>query len=83
MLTRRHTLALLTAALAVPATLTRAATAVARGTFVGASNHITTGSVTIAEEGGAHYVLLGDDFSFDGAPDPKVALGKDGYDAST
>ena len=25
----------------------------------------------------------GPDFSFDGAPDPKVALGADGYDAST
>ena len=24
-----------------------------------------------------------DDFTFDGAPDPKVALGKDGYDAKT
>ena len=49
------------------------------GTFSGRSNHVTTGSVTLIEDGGAIYVELGEDFSLDGAPDPIVALGNDGY----
>ncbi|WP_299281470.1 DM13 domain-containing protein [uncultured Tateyamaria sp.] len=49
------------------------------GTFVGASNHVTTGTAEIA----GNQVNLLADFTFDGAPDPKVALGKDGYDSST
>lgn len=53
------------------------------GTFTGASNHVTSGRAEIAKEGGKHVVHLLDDFFFDGAPDPKVALGKDGFDKST
>lgn len=49
------------------------------GTFEGKSNHVTSGTVTIS----GHTLTLGDDFSFDGAPDPKLALGKDGVDAET
>ncbi|WP_299139836.1 DM13 domain-containing protein [uncultured Tateyamaria sp.] len=49
------------------------------GKFKGASNHITTGTAEVA---GNKVNLLGD-FTFDGAPDPKVALGKDGYDKDT
>ncbi|MEL6640220.1 MAG: DM13 domain-containing protein [Pseudomonadota bacterium] len=48
--------------------------------FVGLSNHTVTGTAEIA---GTTVNLL-DDFVFDGAPDPKVALGKDGtYDPAT
>lgn len=49
------------------------------GKFKGASNHKTTGTAEIADG----KVNLLDDFTFDGAPDPKVALGKDGYDPKT
>ena len=49
------------------------------GTFTGASDHVTTGTAEIA----GNQVNLLDDFTFDGAPDPKVALGRDGYDANT
>lgn len=50
------------------------------GTFTGVNNHITTGTAEIADG----KVNLLDDFTFDGAPDPKVALGKDGnYDPTT
>lgn len=50
------------------------------GTFVGKSNHVTSGTAEIASDG----VQLLADFEFDGAPDPKVALGKDGvYDPNT
>ena len=49
------------------------------GTFIGQSNHVTTGTAEIAGD----TITLLDDFTFDGAPDPKVALGKDGYDPNT
>ncbi len=50
------------------------------GTFSGVNNHTVTGTAEIA---GQEINLL-DDFTFDGAPDPKVALGKDGtYDPNT
>lgn len=49
------------------------------GTFQGASNHVTTGTAEVA----GNQVNLLADFTFDGAPDPKVALGKDGYDKNT
>ncbi len=54
------------------------------GTFNGLSNHATSGSVTLVKEGDGYVIQLGEDFMFDGAPDPKVAFGKNGqYDAST
>lgn len=49
------------------------------GTFEGRSRHTTTGSAEIA----GNQVNLLDDFRFDGAPDPKVALGRDGYAPAT
>lgn len=49
-------------------------------TFAGINNHTVTGTAEIA---GTTVNLL-DDFVFDGAPDPKIALGKDGvYDPET
>ena len=56
-----------------------------KGQFIGASNHITTGGVTILKtaDGGA-VVVLDSDFSLDGAPDPHVGFGLDGtYDEAT
>ncbi|MEM6889364.1 MAG: DM13 domain-containing protein [Pseudomonadota bacterium] len=50
-----------------------------KGGFVGKSNHIITGSVTIEKnDDGSHSVTLSEDFSLDGAPDPRVGFGKDG-----
>ncbi len=46
------------------------------GLFSGASSHTTSGSVTVTKQNGQYIIELGDDFSFDGAPDPYVALGK-------
>jgi hypothetical protein len=49
------------------------------GTFTGASDHITTGGVTIVKNAdGTATVTLHEDFSLDGAPDPHVGFGKDG-----
>lgn len=56
----------------------------ASGTFEGRSNHVTTGSVKIVEEGGRTFVELGADFQLDGGPDPRVAFGKGGeYEQGT
>ena len=55
-------------------------TKTAEGAFTGASNHVTTGHASIYTEGGKWFVSFGEDFTFDGAPDPKVALGHDGFD---
>jgi hypothetical protein len=55
------------------------------GTFVGASDHETSGGVKVIKtaNGGA-LVILDTDFMHDGAPDPRVGLGKDGkYAKST
>lgn len=48
--------------------------AAARGTFKGVNRHVTSGSVVVKESGNTLTVTLGKDFSFDGAPDPYVAL---------
>lgn len=48
--------------------------------FRGINNHTVTGTAEIAD--GKIYLL--DDFRFDGAPDPRIALGNDGaYDPAT
>ena len=55
----------------------------ARGTFEGKSDHITAGHAAIGRVGQQWVVILEDDFTFDGAPDPRVALGSNGYDKDT
>ncbi len=56
-----------------------------KGTFRGLNKHVTTGGVSILKtENGGSVLILGPDFSLDGAPDPSVALGKNGkYDRAT
>ena len=57
---------------------------VASGTFTGASNHVTTGGVSVVKTTDGLAVLMGADFNFDGAPDPKVGFGKAGqYDINS
>lgn len=48
------------------------------GTFSGLSNHITTGSVELVKTDEGYEIHLKDNFSFDGAPDPRIGFGKDG-----
>ena len=55
----------------------------ASGSFTGASGHVTSGGVTVQKTADGVVVVLGEDFSFDGAPDPKLGFGKDGYDKSS
>ncbi len=55
-----------------------------RGQFEGRSSHKTSGVATVENSAGGTMVVLGEDFSFDGAPDPKVGFGRDGtYDESS
>jgi len=63
----------------ISAAAAASATVTARGTFVGKSDHITTGHASIGRVDGQWVVILEDDFVFDGAPDPHVALGSSGY----
>ena len=78
MLTRRSLLLTAPALLTLPLAL-KAGGHGRLGSFTGESNHVTTGTAEIA----GNTVNLLDDFFFDGAPDPQVALGNNGYDAST
>ena len=50
------------------------------GTFVGVNNHQASGGVRVESTAEGARVTLGPDFSFDGAPDPKLAFGFNGYD---
>ena len=53
------------------------------GSFEGRNDHVVTGGVQIVESGGEISVVLADNFSLDGAPAPKVGLGRDGYKKDT
>lgn len=48
------------------------------GQFTGASDHVTSGSVTVTKDASGYIVQLGPQFFLDGAPDPKVGFGVNG-----
>lgn len=66
------------AALVLAASAGIAAAGERSGTFTGRSNHETTGGVTVAETADGWEIRLHEDFTFDGAPDPRVGFGRDG-----
>jgi hypothetical protein len=49
-----------------------------KGTFTGQSGHETSGTVEVGRTGAGWEVRLGEDFRFDGAPDPRVGFGSGG-----
>ena len=51
--------------------------------FKGMNGHIATVRAEIAKKDGGFAVNFLDDFTFDGAPDPKIALGNNSFDKST
>ncbi len=53
------------------------------GSFEGKSRHKVSGTVSVVAGSDGAELVLGKDFDFDGAPDPKLAFGKDGYEATT
>lgn len=51
--------------------------------FTAKNSYAVSGRAEIAKDGNTFVINLLDDFKFAGAPDPKIALGKNGYDKST
>ena len=70
-----QSLAIIVALIALWFTQPAAAEPLGAGLFSGASGHATSGRVTVTKQNGQYVIDLGDDFSFDGAPDPYVSLG--------
>ena len=48
------------------------------GSFTGLKGHTTTGQVAVVQTADGWEVRLQDDFTFDGAPDPRVGFGTAG-----
>ena len=76
-------LAFVAAALAAPVTASAQDQVVAKGTFSGQSGHAASGGVSVLKSTKGNLVVLQPDFKFDGAPDPKLGFGKNGYVKST
>ena len=46
------------------------------GSFIGQGGHTVSGEFQIIKQGETHYLVLQDNFKFDGAPDPKIGFSK-------
>ncbi len=53
---------------------------IAVGDFVGRSGHAVSGGVRVVQTPSGVAVVLDENFRFDGAPDPKLGFGRNGYD---
>ncbi len=53
------------------------------GNFTGTNDHTVTGSFEIVKTGDGYTLTLSEDFELDGAPDPKIAFGNNGYSKGT
>ena len=42
--------------------------------FIGENDHVVSGEVQLVQNGEVLYIVLGEDFSFDGAPDPRLGF---------
>ncbi|TFG89251.1 MAG: twin-arginine translocation pathway signal protein [Hyphomicrobiales bacterium] len=73
---KKYTAILLAGLIAFPASMVMAGEG--SGTFAGASGHATAGHVQVINTGSGWEVHLKDDFSLDGAPDPRVGFGSSG-----
>ena len=74
---------LVAAALMLPA-VSHAQEVLGQGAFNGASGHKTSGDVVVLKSAAGARVVLQSNFSFDGAPDPKVGFGAGGkYDRAS
>lgn len=49
-----------------------------QGSFVGKSNHVTSGTASLVKAGAGVQIRFGADFKLDGAPDPWVGFGANG-----
>ncbi len=76
-------LALGAAVLAAPVAASAQDQVLASGEFRGKSGHAASGGVSVVKTATGAVVVLAPDFKFDGAPDPKLGFGKNGYVKST
>ena len=76
-------LALGAAVLAAPGAASAENHVLASGEFRGKSGHAASGGVSVVKSAKGVVVVLAPDFKFDGAPDPKLGFGKNGYLEST
>lgn len=53
---------------------------IGQGAFKGESRHVASGTVKVSKTSSGTVVTLEKNFSFDGAPDPKLGFGRNGYD---
>jgi len=75
-------LAIMMAVTGVPKAM--AGEVIAKGQFYGQSKHVTTGQVTIERDGDRVFVILGENFSLDGAPNPTLGFGNgEKFDTAT
>ena len=75
--------AVLGAVLAAPLAASAGEEVLASGAFRGKSGHAASGGVSVVKTETGIRVVLARDFKFDGAPDPKLGFGKDGYVKAT
>ncbi len=71
------------AVLAAPGAVSAQDQVLASGAFRGKSGHAASGGVSVVKTATGTVVVLAPDFKFDGAPDPKLGFGKNGYVEST
>jgi hypothetical protein len=71
--------AVLGAVLTAPVAASAGDEVLASGAFRGKSGHAASGGVSVVKTETGVRVVLGRDFKFDGAPDPKLGFGKNGY----
>ncbi len=81
--TAMRVLGLGAAVLAAPVAASAQDQVLARGEFRGKSGHAASGGVSVVQTATGAVVVLAPDFKFDGAPDPKLGFGKNGYVKST
>ncbi len=78
-----RSLAITVAVLAAPVAASAQDQVLASGAFRGQSGHAASGGVRVVKTVAGVAVVLGRDFKFDGAPDPKLGFGRNGYLEST
>ncbi len=69
--------------LAAPVAASAQDQVLASGAFRGQGGHAASGGVRVVKTARGAVVVLGPDFKFDGAPDPKLGFGNNGYVKST
>ncbi len=72
----KFTAILLAALIALPTGMAMAGEGM--GSFTGLKGHTTTGQVAVVQTADGWEVHLKDDFTFDGAPDPRIGFGTAG-----